>query len=148
MRFVLLLLLCLTLAGCGEKATRLEDWHTSDLTLPGGQIIKVETMISNYDLLRGMAFRSSIEPDEGMLFIHKSPGNYPFWMYQHYIPLDMIFIGEDYRIVEIVENAQPCKSIASQCVHYGGTKVAKYRLELAAGMVKKYRLKLGDMLHW
>jgi len=51
-------------------------------------------------------------------------------------------------VVEIVENAPPCKSPASQCPHYGGNEVAQYVLELGAGMVKKYGVKVGDNINW
>ena len=44
-------------------------------------------------------------------------------MYQTLIPLDMIWIDSSHKIVEIVENAQPCKTQASKCPQYGGNQV-------------------------
>jgi len=140
--------LFLVLCACSSNKTTMEDFNTHDLILPGGQAIKVETVIKTQDLLKGLAFRTSLAPDRGMLFVHEQPGKYSFWMYQHLLSLDMIWMDEHRKIVEIVENAPPCQTVASKCPHYGGTETAFYGLELAAGMVKKYKLKVGDILNW
>jgi uncharacterized membrane protein (UPF0127 family) len=98
--------------------------------------------------MRGMRFRTSLAPDRGMLYVHKNPGPYTYWTYQYEIPLDMIWMDTSRQIVEIVENVPPCKTQASRCAHYGGTKVARFHLELASGMAAKYGLKVGDKLEF
>ena len=63
-------------------------------------------------------------------------------MYQVRIPLDIIWMDRYRAIVEIAANAPPCKTVASQCPHYGGnSERAQYVLELAGGMAAKYGLK-------
>ena len=146
MRAIALLLLVL-LAGC-DKPTTEADFYTSDITLPGGQVIKTEFVYDTAGALRGMQFRNSIAPDHGMLYAHRIPGKYGYWMYQTLISLDMIWMDPKNKVVEIVENAPPCKTPASQCPHYGGNEVAQYVLELGAGMVKKYGVKVGDTISW
>jgi len=98
------------------------------------------------DMTRGMMFRESLAPDRGMLFFHPEPGLYQYWMYQVLIPLDIIWLDNQRRIVEISPQTPPCKTAASQCPHYGGTQRARYVLELAGGMAEKHGLKLGDTL--
>jgi hypothetical protein len=83
-----------------------------------------------------------------MLFFHEREGNYSYWMYQTRIPLDIIWMDRYRRIVEISANAPPCKTVASQCRHYGGNQRAQYVLELAGGMASKYGLKAGDILEF
>ena len=144
MRYALIVIAVL-LTGCGVN-TAVEDYRTSDVILPSGQIVKVETMMDTQDLMRGMMFRTSLAPDRGMLFVHRRPGNYNYWMYQTLIPLDMIWMDRTKQIVEIVESAPPCKTEASKCAHYGGHQTAQYVLELGGGMARKYNLKLGDQL--
>jgi uncharacterized protein len=146
MRAIALLLLVL-LAGC-DKPTTEADFYTSDIVLPSGQVIKTEFVYDTAGALRGMQFRNSIAPDHGMLYAHRIPGKYGYWMYQTLIPLDMIWMDPKNKVVEIVENAPPCKTPASQCPHYGGNEVAQYVLELGAGMVKKYGVKVGDTISW
>ena len=143
----LFLLLCVLLCGC-NKPENPEDYSRSDLTLPGGRVIKVDMMISQLDLGRGMKYRSSLAPDHGMLFVHATPGYYRYWMYQVLIPLDIIWMDTDRKIILIMPDAQPCKTTPDQCPQYGSPKPAHYVLELAGGMAKKYNLRVGQQVDW
>lgn len=148
MRSCLPLCFAILLVNCGTAPDSVDDFHTRQVTLPGGRILKVESMVDRVDLLRGMMFRTSIAPDHGMLFVHQQPGRYSYWMYQTLIPLDMIWMDGSHNVVEIVENAQPCKTAASKCPQYGGHETASYVLEVGGGMAKKFGLKQGDTLQW
>ena len=148
MRSFVLLSLALVLAGCGSKPSALDDLLTREVTLPGGHVIRAETAVDTRDIMRGLMFRPSMEPDHGMLFVHREPGHYGYWMYQTLIPLDMIWMDENRKIVEIVENAQPCKTAASKCTTYGGHETARFVLELNAGLVHKYGLQVGQNIQW
>ena len=136
----------LTLYGCGEKPATMDDFNVRDLKLPGGQIIQVQAMLDVKDMLRGMMFRTSLAPDRGMLFIHRGPGNYPYWMYQTPLSLDMIWMDTAKRVVEIVPEAPPCTTEASKCPHFGGHEKAQFVLELRGGMAKKYGIQPGDYI--
>lgn len=138
-----LILIC-----CGTPPDTVEDFHTRPATLPGGQVIRVETMIDNVDLMRGLMFRPSLAPDHGMLFVYAKPDRYQSWMYQTLIPLDVIWLDTDHDIVEMVRNAQPCKTQASKCPKYGGEQIASYMLEIGGGMAAKYGLQLGQRVQW
>jgi uncharacterized membrane protein (UPF0127 family) len=56
---------------------------------------------------RGLMFRKSLAPDAGMLFDFKYPQQVAFWMKNTLIPLDIIFIGPDGRILNIARQATP-----------------------------------------
>lgn len=146
MRFSAILLLLVTLCACGDKPATRADLNSRDITLPGGQVIRAETMMDAMDMLRGMSFRTSLPPDRGMLYVHGGVGHYSYWMYQTLIPLDMIWLDDSKQVVEIVADAPPCKTEASKCPHFGGTQPAKYVLELGGGMAQKYGLKVGDYI--
>jgi uncharacterized membrane protein (UPF0127 family) len=146
MRSTILALLVLALAGCSTKPTTFDEYNTRVVTLPGGKQVRAEVMVSEMDMTRGMMCRDSLAPDRGMLFMHRSPGNYRYWMYQVRIPLDLIWMDHDRQIVEIVADAPPCKTAADQCPTYGGRRRAQYVLELAGGMAARYGLKVGDYL--
>jgi uncharacterized protein len=147
MRSVVLLLAALTLAGCGPKPVSLEDYGTRLVTFPSGRQIRAEVLVNPQDLARGMMFRDSLAPDRGMLFLHREAGQYPYWMYQVRIPLDMIWMDPERRVVEIA-SAPPCQTEPGQCPTYGGHVRAQYVLELAAGMAAKYGIKAGDTLEF
>ena len=138
-----LLLAC----GCGKKTDEGEVLNTTEVTLPNGKTVVAETMLNQMDQMRGMMFRDSLAKDRGMLFVHRADGNYPYWMYQCRIPLDIIWMDHDRRIVEISPNTPPCPSTsAKECPSFGGHERARYVLELAGGGAALYGLKVGDKL--
>jgi hypothetical protein len=136
----------LVLTGCGDSTVSTEDDHTRVVTLPDGAKIRVEVMIRPEDMARGMMFRESLAPDRGMLFIHGSEGNYPYWMFQVKIPLDLLWLDASRTIVEIRENTPPCPAGSKKCPTYGGKYPAQFILELAAGSVAKHSLRVGNAL--
>jgi uncharacterized membrane protein (UPF0127 family) len=56
---------------------------------------------------KGLMFRKEMAADHGMLFLFPREEQLSFWMKNTYIPLDIIFIGRDWRVVGVVENAVP-----------------------------------------
>jgi hypothetical protein len=138
----------LLLAGCGgAKTVTMDDYRTRVVTFPSGKKIRAEVMTHPLDVMRGMMFRDELAPDRGMLFIHGEPGNYPYWMYQVRIPLDIIWMGASRSIVEISANTPPCPSKnSSECPKYGGNQKALFVLELGGGMAARYGLRLGDTI--
>ena len=138
-----LLLLC----GCSSKSSELDGLNSTEITFPNGKTVIAETMVRDTDLLRGMMFRESLAKDRGMLFIHPEEQNFPYWMYQVRIPLDIIWMDHQRRIVEISANTPACASkSAKECPSYGGHEKARYVLELAGGGAATYGLKVGDSL--
>jgi uncharacterized membrane protein (UPF0127 family) len=94
---------------------------------------------------RGLMGVESLGDDEGMLFVFEGEGSYSFWMKDTLIPLDMIWIGKDGRIVYIQKDAQPCD--ADPCAVYGppaGSAPALYVLEVNGGTAEKFGLAAGD----
>ena len=55
----------------------------------------------------GLMFRTAMGADEGMIFPMDPPRAAAFWMRNTVIPLDIIFIGADRRILNIAANAVP-----------------------------------------
>ena len=150
MRLFAFILLPLALCSCvGEKTVSIDDYNTRAVKLPRGQTLRVEVMGDSRDMARGMMFRESLAPGRGMLFVYGKAGKYQHWMYQVLIPLDMIWLDKDRRIVEIVPNIPPCPSkSAKECAQVGGHATAITVLELAGGMAAKYGLKNDDILDY
>jgi len=88
---------------------------------------------------QGLMFRSRMAADAGMLFLYKTAQPVSMWMYQTLIPLDMLFIAGDGRVVNIHERAVPgsTESISS-------TGPVRAVLELNGGTVARLKLKPGD----
>jgi hypothetical protein len=88
---------------------------------------------------QGLMFRTKMAPDAGMLFLYDPPQPISMWMYQTLIPLDMLFIGADGRVVNIRERAVPG---STETIPSAGPVRAV--LELNGGTVARLKLKPGD----
>ncbi len=133
-------------AGCGSSNLT-DEVGLTQVTFPNGVRINAETMRRELELMRGLMFRESLPPDRGMLFIHPAESTFHYWMYQTKIPLDIIWMDHDRRIVEMSLDTPPCRSTsAKDCPEYGGHFKSKYVLEVGAGGARKNGLKAGDTL--
>lgn len=110
---------------------------------PGGASVTAELAVTPSERAKGLMFRKSINPDEGMLFVLEEGVN-SFWMKNTLIPLDMIWLDASKTIVHIEAEVPPCKE--DPCPSYGPDCDTKYVLELKAGRAKDLSLKLYDRL--
>lgn len=134
----------LLLWNCGSGLPPGYQW----VQLPDGARIEAETKLTPEGQAQGMMFRTSLPEDKGMLFIHGTVEKRGYWMFQCEIPLDIIWMDRDRRIVEISADTPPCREAAEKCPSYGGSVPSLFVLELAAGVAKKHNLKLGDTLRF
>ena len=132
--------------GC-NSSNDTDEVGLTQVTFPNGVRVNAETMRSDVELMRGLMFRESLAPRRGMLFIHPKEDNFHYWMYQTKIPLDLIWMDHDRRIIEMSLDTPPClSSSAKECPNYGGTYKSKYVLEVNGGIARKNGLKTGDTL--
>jgi YVTN family beta-propeller protein len=94
--------------------------------------------------MRGLMFRQHLPWNAGMLFAYDSEEPKSFWMKNTLIPLDMIFVGDNSEIVDIIENVPPCEQ--DPCPTYPSEEPAQYVLEVNAGFVQQNRVQVGDQL--
>ena len=73
----------------------------------GSVTVNVELATEPDEMARGLMDRDHLAPGWGMLFVYPDEGIHTFWMKNTLIPLDMIFISSDFKIVGIVERAEP-----------------------------------------
>jgi uncharacterized protein len=67
----------------------------------------VELAVTPAEQERGLMFRKALAPDRGMLFPYNPPRPAAFWMKNTLIPLDILYIGPDGRVLSIARNAVP-----------------------------------------
>lgn len=103
---------------------------------------RAEVASTPQEQARGLMFRSEMAPDEGMIFPMNPPRTASFWMRNTVIPLDMIFVGTDGRILNII-TATPYDESPQRSA---GT--VKAVLELNGGRAKQLGIAPGDTVSW
>ncbi len=122
---------------------------STPLTLPNGRVIQAELATSFGERRRGLMGRPELADDRGMLFLFEQSGRLSFWMLGVLIPLDLVWLDSDRRIVGFSERTPLCESTTGGgCLLYDGGAEAQFVLELAAGVVGANGLKLRDSLVW
>jgi len=109
-----------------------------------GQKIGVELAITPEEKAQGLSGRIGLEEDKGMLFVFDIPGWHSFWMQDMNFPIDMIWLGEDLRIIYIEKNALPESFPAT----FGPQIDSMYVLEVVSGFSEKNNLKVGDRVEF
>jgi len=102
-------------------------------------VVQVEVASSPQDRARGLMFRRKLSANSGMLFVFPVEMNQPFWMKNTPLSLDLVFIGENRRIVAFIQDAKPQSSDSLDA-----KTPALYVLEVPAGFVRRHGLSLGN----
>jgi uncharacterized protein len=105
----------------------------------GVHTFAVELALNDEQRARGLMFRRELPEGRGMLFDFHREQPITMWMQNTYIPLDMIFIRGDGRILSIAENTEP---LSTRVISSGGPVRAV--LEVIAGTAKKLGIRPGD----
>lgn len=87
---------------------------------------------------RGLMFRRSLGPHEGMIFPYDPPQNVSFWMRNTLIPLDIVFIRADGTIARITH----AKALDETPLP-SGEPIATV-LEIASGRAAELGIREGD----
>ena len=91
---------------------------------------------------RGLMFRRSLEPDEGMIFPFDPPQDVSFWMHNTLIPLDIIYIRANGTIARITH----AKAMDDTPLPSGEPIAAV--LEIASGRSTELGIRAGDKVEW
>jgi uncharacterized membrane protein (UPF0127 family) len=116
------------------------DLQTLEIASKSGvHVFQVELATTPEEQERGLMFRRELPQGQGMLFDFHVEQPVSFWMKNTYIPLDMIFIRGDGRILRIAENTDP---LSEKLIPSGGAVRAV--LEVIGGTAKKLAITAGD----
>jgi uncharacterized membrane protein (UPF0127 family) len=128
------------LAGAGLGSANAAETQTLEIVSKNGvHPFTVELASNDEERARGLMYRKELPEGRGMLFDFQQEQEVSFWMQNTYIPLDMIFIRGDGRILRIAENTEP---MSTRMVPSGGPVRAV--LEVIGGTARKLGIAPGD----
>jgi len=132
--------LMVLLAICAQSPVRAADLQTLEIvTRNGVQVFSVELATTPEEKQTGLMYRKELPEGRGMLFDFSPEQEISMWMKNTFIPLDMIFIRRDGRILRIAENTVPQSTAI-----ISSRGPAKAVLEVIAGTARKYGIAPGD----
>lgn len=115
--------------------------HTSVVDV-GGNSFSVQVADDASERRLGLSGQDALENDEGMLFIFNEPDRYGFWMKDMNFSIDIIWIDENLRVVQIEEEVSP----STYPERFIPNIEALYVLEIYTGQSEAQGIKLGDQV--
>ena len=140
MRYALFAVGIVVLGGAWLFGLSQEGGEQLPKAIINGVEIQLEVARTPEEQARGLSDREVLGENAGMLFIFQEPTTPSFWMKEMKFPLDIIWIGNDRRIVDISENIAP--ETFPQLFH--PHVPAQYVLEVNAGWAKSHNISVGD----
>ena len=123
---------------------------TTTVKLAGGQVLNVEMATEPGELNAGLMGRKSLSPDSGMLFVNNGIVRSKFYLFMYEWPVDIVWIDQDKTIVNMRENAAPCRNTTpnwrTECPGYDSIWMYTYALHVPAGTIKRLKIRAGDVL--
>ncbi|KAB1197261.1 MULTISPECIES: DUF192 domain-containing protein [Haloferax] len=128
-----------------------DDYERTTLTVvddeTGETLATVDARVADTYAKRytGLSDTESLAKDEGMWFVHDSPGSYAYVMRDMDFPLDIVFVAENGTITTIHHaELDPEGTSESDLTRYRGT--GKYVLELPYGYTNETDIEVGDQV--
>lgn len=139
---LLALLLTATCSWSAEPSHLLEGFSQAQAmieTSTACHLLDIWVAETSEQRAQGLMFVRSLGEYEGMLFPGQKPAVLRMWMKNTYIPLDMLFIGEDSRIIGITAQTTP---LSEATISSPGPALGV--LELRGGFAARHGVKTGD----
>jgi len=126
---------------CGPMPGKLARGELEVVGKGGAHRFDIEVAATEAAREYGLMCRPAMTDHHGMLFEFEQPAEQTFWMKNTYIPLDIIYIGADGKIVSISRNAKPFDQ--TPLPSYGPAKAV---LEINGGLAAKLGIEPGDQV--
>ncbi|MCW1383851.1 DUF192 domain-containing protein [Novosphingobium sp. KCTC 2891] len=112
-------------------------------TAAGPHRFAVEVAATMAEQEKGLMFRTAMGADEGMIFPYMPPQRTAFWMKNTVLPLDIVFVGADHKVLNIAADAVPY-----DLTPLPSAGPVSGVLELNAGRAKELGIQPGDLVEW
>lgn len=107
-----------------------------------GQSFRLDVADTTILRQKGLSSRYSLAADEAMLFVFQATGNHCFWMKDMRFAIDIAWLDDDKKIIDMQKNVTPDSYPSEFCP----TKDALYVLEFSAGTIEAVGMIVGDQV--
>jgi len=107
----------------------------------GSGVFSVQLATTDADRLRGLSGVDHLDANKGLLMIFDTEEQWGIWMKDMKIPLDIIWMNNDKKVIYIVTDASPDLGTSKT---FKPNDSARYVLEVPAGTVKTAGIKIGN----
>lgn len=94
----------------------------------------------------GLMGRGKLRKNGAMLFSFPFEHRWSFWMFGMRFPIDIVFLGKQWKVVYIERSARPLSFDPKTWKIVKPRKKFTYALEINAGSASRKRIKVGDVL--
>jgi hypothetical protein len=116
-------------------------------TPQGARDIEVEVATTPAQSERGLGYRDALPADAGMIFDLHASTRAQFWMKGMRFALDMVWIGEDRRVVSVTADIPPQPGVPdAELRRYSPNTPVRYVLELNANTAARFGIAPGTQL--
>ncbi len=105
--------------------------------------IDIEIADDDASRMQGLMYRDSMAENRGMLFVFPDEAERSFWMENTILPLDIIYVNAQNKIITIQRNTVP---YSRDSIPSNGP--AKYVVEVNAGYCDRHSVRVGDHIDW
>mgnify|MGYP000287599591 CR=1 FL=1 len=107
----------------------------------GSSVLQARVVKDEVGRQKGLSGVKSMKPNEALLMVFDTSDLWGIWMKDMEIPIDILWLDENGKVVHIVKNAPE----TDQETVYSPKEKARYVLELPAGTVQSYNFKVGQV---
>lgn len=118
-----------------------------ELVVPGDPVVHIAGIPIRVDIAdtesarkQGLSGRAGLEEARGMLFVFDEPGYHGMWMKDMQFPIDVVWVSEDLRVVEVVHRLDP----DTYPQIFEPPQPAKYMIETKVNFTETFGIQVGD----
>lgn len=142
--FLPLLAAFLILSCRSREPARTAENPEPSVIFPDGFAVNVTIARTDNEKALGLMYVANLPDDRGMLFLNEAESRNPFWMKNCLIPLDLVWLDMDGKIVDISRNVPPCKE--DPCPNYFPAAPYFKVLEVRGNLCAEHGVSPGDKL--
>ena len=148
-----LAILGLVIGACAQPTPHVADAGTAppplevelpQAILPDGATVDLELATTPEETTTGLMFRPALPADRGMLLLWSEERYATIWMMNVLIPLDIVYLDDAGKVIEVVADARPCA--AEPCPRFTPDGPSRAVLEIAAGNAAAHGITIGESI--